>query len=105
MVHKHCYISGQLSTGEEENFVPGAVIEEAKRALSNTLSIAKAAGFIPEEIIFVDIAFTDLKDVALVNELFEKKFEDGKRPTRTIYQAAVLPYGEEIKVTAIAVKD
>jgi 2-iminobutanoate/2-iminopropanoate deaminase len=105
VVNKHCYVSGQLSTNLEGEYVPGTVLEEAKKAFENIFAIIAASGFTKEEIVFIDLAFIDLKDITVVNELYGSLFPAGKRPARTVYQAAALPYGGKIKVTAIAVKE
>ncbi len=105
VVGKHCYISGQLSTDWAGNYVEGSVVEEAKRAFENVFAIAQAAGFSREELVFIDIAFLDLKDVGVINDLFDQFFSPDRRPARTIYQAAALPYGGKVKVTAIGLKD
>jgi 2-iminobutanoate/2-iminopropanoate deaminase len=39
-----------------------------------------------------------------VNPYFDNLFETGKKPARTIYQAAALPMGAKIKVMAVAIK-
>jgi 2-iminobutanoate/2-iminopropanoate deaminase len=54
--------------------------------------------------VYVDVAFIDLRDVAEVNALFGELFPEGRRPARTIYQAAALPYGGKVKVQAVAVR-
>ena len=105
VVNKHCYISGQLSTDQDGNYVPGTTEEEAKRAFDNVFQIAEAAGFSKHEFVFVDIAFIDLNDIQVVNTLFATLFETGRYPARTVYQAAALPYGGKVKVTAIGVKE
>jgi 2-iminobutanoate/2-iminopropanoate deaminase len=105
VVNKHCYVSGQLSTNMEGEYVPGTVLEEAKKAFENIFAIIDASGFTKEDIAFIDLAFIDLKDITVVNELYGSLFSAGKRPARTVYQAAALPYGGKIKVTAIAVKE
>jgi 2-iminobutanoate/2-iminopropanoate deaminase len=56
-------------------------------------------------LVFIDVAFIDLKDVGVVNQLFRLFFEENKYPARTIYQAAALPYNGKIKVTAIGLKE
>ena len=38
----------------------------------------------------MDIAFIDLVDVSEVNALYAELFPEGRRPARTIYQAAAL---------------
>ena len=53
---------------------------------------------------YVDVAFIDLRDIAEVNALFAELFPEGRRPARTVYQAAALPYGGKVKVQAVAVR-
>jgi 2-iminobutanoate/2-iminopropanoate deaminase len=101
----HCYISGQLAVDEEGVFRQGTAREEAARAFRNVFAAAEAAGFAREEVVYVDIAFTDLADVAEVNALFAEIFPEDRRPARTIYQAAALPYGGRVKVQAVAVRE
>jgi len=102
VVGNHCWISGQLSVGSNGSYVPGTAREEAKRAFDHVFRIVKAAGFTREDIVYVDIAFIDLADVAEVNALVAELFPAGQRPARTIYQAAKLPFGGKIKVQAVA---
>lgn len=105
VVNNMCFISGQLSVDVSGKYVSGSIREEAELAFKNLFAAAKAAGFSSDEIVFVDIAFADLNDLEPVNELYMEIFSEGKRPARTIYQAAALPFGGKVKVTATAVKD
>jgi len=101
VVGNTCYISGQLSIFEE-GYRPGTPREEAERAFELVFLIARQAGFAKEDIVHVDLAFSDLTNLPEVNALFGELFNP--RPARTIYQAAALPYGAKIKVQAIAAK-
>jgi 2-iminobutanoate/2-iminopropanoate deaminase len=105
VVGKHCYISGQLATDLEGNFIAGTVLEEATQSFKNIFAIAKAANFKVSDIVFIDLAFIDLADISVINPLFDSLFPENKKPARTVYQAAALPYDGKIKVTAIAIKD
>jgi 2-iminobutanoate/2-iminopropanoate deaminase len=105
VVGKHCYVSGQLATNIEGNYVEGTFLEEAKLAFDNIFSIVKAAKFSINDIVFVDLAFINLGDVHEINILYDSLFPEGKKPARTVYQAAALPYGGKIKVTAVAIKE
>jgi 2-iminobutanoate/2-iminopropanoate deaminase len=105
VVNDTCYVSGQVSVDVSGQYVPGSASEEAERSFSNFFAVVKAAGFSNDEIVFIDIAFVDLGDVGEVNALFAELFPEGKRPARTIYQAAALPFGSKIKVMGVAVKD
>jgi 2-iminobutanoate/2-iminopropanoate deaminase len=99
-----CWISGQLSVGEDGRYRPGTAREEAERAFELVVRIARAAGFEREEIVYVDLAFQDLDDLPEVNRLYGELFAEGRRPARTIYQAARLPFGARVKVQAVAAK-
>jgi len=105
VVGKQCWISGQLSVGDDGKYRPGSAREEAQRAFDLVFLIAQQAGFNREEIVYVDLAFKDLADLAEVNILFGEVFAQGRRPARTVYEAAKLPFGGRIKVQAIAAKD
>ena len=101
VVGNQCWISGQLSVGDDGKYLAGTTREEARRAFAHVFRIAEAAGFSPADIVYVDLAFIDLSDISQVNELFAELFEEGRRPARTVYQAAKLPFGGRIKVQAV----
>lgn len=105
VVDQTCYVSGQLSVDLAGQYVPGSAYEEAARAFAYFFTALEAAGFAKDEVVFVDIAFVDLADVGTVNGLFAELFAEDRRPARTIYQAAALPFGGKIKVMGVAVKD
>ena len=104
VVGNQCWISGQLSVGDDGTYAPGTTREEAERAFAHVFRIVEAAGFMRSDIVYVDLAFIDLADVKEVNALFASLFPEGQRPARTIYQAAKLPFGGRIKVQAIAAR-
>jgi 2-iminobutanoate/2-iminopropanoate deaminase len=105
VVDNICYISGQLSFDAHGKFVSGTVREEAERAFKNLFAAIKAAGFVVDDLAFVDVAFADLRDLNEVNRLFAELFAEGKRPARTIYQVAALPFGGKVKVMGVAIKE
>ena len=104
VVGNQCWISGQLSVGPDGKYAPGTAREEAARAFAHVFRIAEAAGFDRSDIVYVDLAFIDLNDVKEVNDLYAELFEKGRRPARTVYQAAKLPFGGRIKVQAVAAR-
>lgn len=105
VVGNHCWISGQLSVGEDGKYVPGTARDEAERAFAHVFRIAEAAGFARGDIVYIDLAFLDLADVPQVNALYAELFPEGRRPARTIYQAAALPFGGRVKVQAVAARE
>lgn len=105
VVNNMCFVSGQLSVNVDGEYVSGTILEEATRAFNNVFAAIAEAGFSNDEIVYVDIAFSDLSEVDAVNELYMALFPEGRRPARTIYEAAKLPFGGKVKVVATAVKD
>ena len=105
VVDNICYVSGQLSLDAKGNYVKGTVREEAERAFKNVFAALKAADFAVTDLAFIDVAFASLRDLNEVNKLFAELFAEGKRPARTIYQAAQLPFGAKVKVVGVAIKE
>jgi len=77
---------------------------QATLSFKNFFAALEASDFSKEEVVFVDIAFADLSMVDEVNELFIALFPENRRPARTIYQVAALPFGGKVKVMGTAVK-
>ncbi len=100
----YCHISGQVAVDKNGVFVGGNTLEQAQLAFNNVFSILKEANFSKEDIVFIDLAFIDLKDVSVINQFYDSLFETGRKPARTVYQAAALPFDGRIKVMAIAIK-
>lgn len=97
-----CYVSGQIATDPHTGaFAPGTTTEEAERAFANFVAVVESAGFARADIVYVDLAFLDLADLPAANTVFASVFPAGRRPARTVYQAAALPLGARIKVQGI----
>ena len=102
VVGDSCHISGQVAMFED-GFRSGTAREEAERAFDLVFLVAKEAGFGREDIVYVDIAFSDLDDMAEVNALYAELFPV-HRPARTVYEARRLPVDAKIKVQAVAMR-
>lgn len=105
VVDRTCYLSGQLALDAQGQLVPGSAFQQARLAFDNLLRALSAAGFDAGDLVFVDIALTDLADLPQVNEVYAAIFADGRRPARTVYQAAALPFGGAVKVMGVAMKE
>lgn len=105
VVNNMCFVSGQLSVDTEGDYVSGTILEEGNLAFANFFSALKNAEFEKEDVVFIDIAFHNLKDLPEINKLYMELFPENKRPARTIYQAEALPFGGKIKITGTAVKE
>ena len=100
----YCHVSGQLAVDKNGVFVGGTSLEQIQLAFKNVLAILKEADFSKEDIVFIDLAFIDLKDISVINQFYDSLFETGRKPARTVYQAAALPFDGRIKVMVIAIK-
>lgn len=105
VVNNMCFVSGQLSINTDGKYISGTILEEGKLAFSNFFSVLKNAEFDKDDIVFIDIAFDNLKDLPEINKLYMELFPKDKRPARTIYQAEALPFGGKVKITGTAVKE
>lgn len=105
VVNNMCFVSGQLAINTEGIYIKATIQKETKLAFANFFAALRNAGFDRDDVVFVDIAFSDLNELPIVNEVFMNFFPEGKRPARTIYQAEALPFGGKIKITGTAVKD
>ena len=105
VVNNMCFVSGQLSVNVDGKYISGTILEEGRLAFSNFFSALKSAEFKKDDIVFIDIAFDNLKDLPEINKLYMELFPENKRPARTIYQVEALPFGGKIKITGTAVKE
>lgn len=99
-----CWISAQISNGPDGRYRPGSPAEEGDRAFGAIFRIAETAGFSRADIVYVEIAFQDLDDLAEINALYARLFLEDRRPARSIFQAAGLPFGAKVKVQAVAAR-
>lgn len=100
----YCHVSGQLAVDKNGIFMGGTTLEQIQLAFNNVFAILKEADFSKEDIVFIDLAFIDLKDISVINQFYDSLFETGRKPARTVYQAAALPFDGRIKVMVIAIK-
>lgn len=100
----YCHVSGQLSVSQDGTFQAGTPLAEAKIAFQNMFAALAAAGFQREDIVFIDIAFLDLNDLAAITPYYDGLFPQGRKPARTIYQAAALPFDGKVKVMCTAIR-
>jgi 2-iminobutanoate/2-iminopropanoate deaminase len=105
VVDNLCFVSGQLSVDDDGTYLPGTAKDEATLAFRNVFAALRHADFSPAEICFVQIDLTNLDDLPQINDVFASLFEAGRRPARTVAQAAGLPYGAKVKIAVTAAKE
>jgi 2-iminobutanoate/2-iminopropanoate deaminase len=100
-----CFISGMPALDPDGQFVAGSFVNETELAWGNVISIAAAAGFSGDEIVYVQCLLADLDDYAALNDWWRQQFPDlSKAPARFTFQAGALPFGAKIEMQAVAAR-
>ena len=99
------YISGLPALDSVGNFVPGTFTEEADRAWANIVAIAAAAGYSPDDFLYVQVLLGDIGHYGDINDWWRRQFPDPARaPARLTFQAGALPFGAKIELQAVAAR-
>ncbi len=98
------YVSGQLpidaATGE---FAPGGVREQLHQIFKNIGYILEEAGYDFSDVVKTTVYLTDMKDFAVMNEVYAEYFSK-PYPARVAYEVAALPKAALAEADVIAVK-
>src|ERR1700733_4583480 len=83
-----CFISGMPAVGPDGAYSPGTFEQEVERAWRNVASIADAAGYSVDEILYVQCVVADIGDYAALNDWWRRQFPDvATAPARFTFQA------------------
>lgn len=98
-----CFISGMPALDPEGKYREGAFEQEVALAWHNVISIARAAGFSEQEIVYVQCVVADIGNYGLLNDWWRAQFPDlATAPARFTFQAGALPFGCKIEIQAVA---
>lgn len=98
-----CFISGMPAVDPEGAYAPGTFEQEVERAWRNVASIAGAAGYSVDEILYVQCVLADIGDYAALNDWWRRQFPDVETaPARFTFQAGALPFGAKVELQAVA---
>ena len=96
------FVSGQIpidpATGE---FVAGGVGEQTERVLQNLSAVLEAAGSGLDKVVKTTVFLADMKEFALMNEVYAKFFTAAP-PARATVAAAGLPRDARVEIEAVA---
>ena len=98
------FVSGQIpmdaATGE---LVSSGIQDETEKVMENLAAILNEAGMDFSHIVKSSIFLTDMKQFALVNEVYAKYFTENA-PARECVQVAALPKFVNVEISVIAAK-
>lgn len=96
------FLSGQIPLDPRTGaLVGGDVAEQTRRVLHNLEAVLLAAGLARWNVVKTTIYLADLRDFAVVNEVYAEFFGD-HRPARATVQVAGLPKGALVEIEAVA---
>lgn len=95
------FVSGQLGIDPASGALRSGVEEQAKQALQNLGAILAVRGLGFGAVVKTTIFLADMKDFALVNEIYANHFTTDF-PARSTVQVAGLPKGGLVEIEAIA---
>jgi reactive intermediate/imine deaminase len=93
------WVSAQLPVGDDVS-AESAVAKQARRALSNVVSIVEAAGGRVDAVAKVTLYLTDMSDWDSVDAAFGEVFGE-YRPARAVLQVAGLHHGFRVAADAV----
>jgi reactive intermediate/imine deaminase len=97
------YLSGQIPLDPKSmQLVTGDTRAEIERVFDNLAAVAAAAGASLDNAVRITVYLTDLKSVALVNEVMAEYFKE-PYPARAAIGVAALPRGAAVEVDAVLV--
>lgn len=98
------FVSGQIAlhpqTGE---LITSSIEEETMRVMENIAAILHEAGYGFEEVVKTTIFLKNMKDFAIVNEVYAR-YVSAPFPARETVEVAQLPRGVNVEISVIAVK-
>jgi 2-iminobutanoate/2-iminopropanoate deaminase len=102
-VGKTIYVAGFVAFDPStRKVVPGGIREQATRVMESIKVVLEAAGASMKDVVKTDVFLTDVKDYAIMNDVFKSYFPVG--PPARVTVGVKLPFPELlIEMDAIAV--
>jgi len=94
------FVSGQLGIDPAKGSLADGVKAQAEQSCANLKAVLEASGCAPADIVKTTIFLQDMKDFAVVNEVYAALF-NGDFPARSTVQVAGLPKGGLVEIEAI----
>jgi 2-iminobutanoate/2-iminopropanoate deaminase len=99
------FVTGQTGRNPNTRKLLDGVEAQARQAMDNVAAVLNAAGCSPAGIVRANLVLTDIKDFALVDEVYVRWLPDDRivcHPARTVFQAKALPAGALVMLDVIA---
>lgn len=103
VVDKMVYTSGQIALTPEgsDELLKEDVVVQAVRVMKNLEAVLEASGSSLDNVIKTTIFLADMKDFAVVNEVYAEAFGEHK-PVRSTVAVKTLPKNALVEIDAVA---
>ena len=99
------YTSGQIAINPlTGNLEIGDIRKETKLVMENLKAVLEAADMTFEHVIKTSIFISDMKNFALINDVYSNYFKDETAPARETVEVANLPKYVNVEISLIAKK-
>lgn len=96
------FCSGQIGIDPKSGDLAKGIEKQTEQALKNLQAVLKEAGSDPKSVLKTTIFITDMKNYAVVNEVYGKVFTEHK-PARSTVAVAALPKDALVEIEALAI--
>ena len=97
------FCSGQIPLDASGQVVTGDIKVQTEQIMKNIEAVLFAAGVDFKYVVKTNIFLTDMKDFAVVNEVYGRYFPE-KPPARSTVAVAGLPKGVQVEIEVTAIK-
>ena len=97
------YVAGQQGPDFSGKLTGTDITQQTTSAIAAVKKVVEEANFRMSDIVSVTVYITDMNDVPIMNEVYNKLMPDPK-PARAAVQVAGLIGGAKIEISAIAVR-
>lgn len=101
-VGRTLYLSGILGLGANGDIVPGGIRAETNAAMNQLRDIVERHGGSMSQVAKCTVILADINDFSAMNEVYARYFPEGKRPTRTTFQAGKLIGNARVEIECLA---
>lgn len=96
------YLSGQTPIDSKTgNLVEGNITAQTEQSFRNLFNVFNSAGLTPDDVIKVNVFFTDMGNFQAMNSVYAKQFSS-PYPARTTIGVKELPLGAQVEIEMIA---
>ena len=97
------FASGQIPVNPATGEIPEGIEAQAEQVLNNVKNLLAAAGASMEQVVKTTVFLADIRDFAVVNEIYAEYFGDAK-PARSCVEVAKLPKDGLVEIEFVAIK-